>query len=402
MKTNTVLSQRVLWLFPLVAVAPLGLDICIPGMTTIAEAFNSSAATTQWLISGFIISLSLGQLVFGPLVDRFSPQRIFTLGCCIYFLGAILIYFAESISVLIGLRLLQGIGASAAAVAVFASVPKLFNGRDIGRIFSLLNGVISIVPVLAPIVGGALIVHYGWEASFYFLSGYLLLCFILIRFRPLPLEINQTSINLQIIIGNYREVLKHPNFRLGMVASSCGFASQLIFFSSSPIVIIDQFAVPIDQFGFYFAVNAVAITAGSLSVSFLLKTLKEPPILLFGAGSLLVAAVGFTLANGLWGDTNIVWRFIIPATVGSFGFALLMGAGASKALSPFKALSGTAAALIATIQMSFASIVAWICIQFWMPDWSSVIISYALLSATIALAVFRYRKTETVVKFKKK
>ena len=385
-KSNRAL-QNAIWLFPLVAAAPLGLDICIPGTTTIAESLHSSLGMTQWLISGFILCLSLGQLVFGPLVDRFGSQSIFILGCALYASGSAAVHFADNISALIALRLIQGIGASAFAVSVFASVPKLFTGAAVGKVFSLFNGVISLVPVLAPIIGGALIVQYGWQASFYFLFVFVLLCFVFVLFKPLPSKQENKKLQFTSICSGYLEVMRHSDFKLGCVASSCGFASQLIFFSSSPIVIIQQFGVPVDKFGFYFAVDAVTITAGSLLVSRLLGKIKESTILLCGAGSLFLASLTFIVTSQLLGEALSVWGYIVPTMIGSFGFALLMGVGASLAISPFKQISGTASALLAAVQMTFASFVAWIVIQFWTPDWLIMILSYFILALGIILAV---------------
>lgn len=401
MNKRECLSYRDIWLFPLVAIAPMGLDICIPGMTTIANSLNSSIGSVQWLISGFILCMSLGQLFFGPMVDRYGSHRIFLLGCGVYLSCSLAVFLANDIMILIIVRLLQGLGASAVAVSIFASVPILFTGSTIGRVYSLFNGVISLVPVIAPIIGGALILGYGWKACFYFLAGFIAICLTLVVFKPLPSVKNKDSIHIKAIVASYIQVMKCPQFRLGAVASSFGFASQLIFFSSSPIVIIEQFGIPVNEFGFYFAINAAAITSGSLFVSYALGRAKESSILLMGAGCLCIAAIGFILSSWLLRDNVIIWSYIIPATIGSFGFALLMGAGASVALSSFKTLSGTASALIAAIQMSFSSLVAWICIQFWSADWLTMSLCYFLLSIGVSMSVLSfYRQPHYLAEYK--
>lgn len=393
MINNNKYFKKALLLFPLVVIAPLGLDICIPAITLIKETLGSSLSVTQWIISGFILCLSLGQLIFGPMVDRFGSKKIFIIGCILYITGALLVFIVKNISVLIILRIIQGIGASATSVAIYSCVPKLFKGNDIGKTFSLFNGVMSTIPVVAPIIGGILTLHYGWESSFYFLTIAIFLSMVLVLIKnPFPENEKNESLNINNICENYLNIIKNQNFKLGCAASSCGFASQLIFFSSSPIVIISQFSIPVNEFGFYFAINAIAITLGSICVSKLIGKVNESIILSWGGICLLIASLSFIFATRIFSEPTNIWGYIVPATIGSFGFALLMGASASIALSPFKALAGSASALMAATQMTFASIISWIVINYWESDWSTMTIGYLVLALLIAITIYNYKK----------
>ncbi|SMB36268.1 putative multidrug resistance protein [Serratia proteamaculans] len=382
-----VLAQ-VICLFPLVIAAPLGLDIFLPGVPMAALELGSQAGMTQWLISGFVLCLSLSQLFFGPVVDRWGSQRVLLCGCSVYALGALGVYFADGISLLITLRLVQGCGAGAIAVAVFASVPLRFHGAMVGKVFSILNGMISLVPVLAPIIGGALIVRYGWKSSFYLLGIFVLLCMVLASWRPLPQGAGgDTSTPVVSVFAGYLNVLRHSQFQLGCFAGSFGFATQLIFFSSSPSVLIETLQVPVDRFGYYFAINALAITGGSLLTAKLLGRVQENVILLAGALLILLAGVGFIITVYLFSIS--VWAYIVAATIGSLGFAVLIGTGAAIALTPFTQMAGRASALMAAIQMSFSSLVSWLVIATWNAQWSSMIVAYVLLAAAIMVLLYR-------------
>ncbi|MFK8257733.1 Bcr/CflA family efflux MFS transporter [Erwinia sp. AnSW2-5] len=380
---------HILCLFPLVIAAPLGLDIFLPGVPMAALELGSDAGMTQWLISGFVLCLSLSQLFFGPVVDRWGSQRVLLCGCSIYALGALGVYFADSISLLILLRLMQGCGAGAMAVAVFASVPLRFHGAMVGKVFSILNGMISLVPVLAPIVGGALIVHYGWKSSFYLLGIFALVCGVLASWRPLPEGTtgSDTSAPAVSAMTGYLDVLRHSQFQLGCFCGTFGFATQLIFFSSSPAVLIETLHIPVDRFGYYFAINALAITVGSLLTARLLGRVKENVLLLGGALLLLLAGIGFMITVYVMGIS--VWAYIAAATIGSMGFAVLIGTGAAVALTPFTQMAGRASALLAAIQMSFSSLVSWWVIATWSPQWSSMIVAYVLLAAAIIVLLYR-------------
>lgn len=380
--------SKAIWLLPLVIAAPLGLDSCLPGIPQITLMMSSSLGVTQWLISGFLLCMSLSQLFFGPLVDAWGPQKIFLSGGALYTVSLIGAALTSNIQPLIFFRLLQGIGAGAMAVSVFSTVPLYFHGPDVGKVFSLFNGVISLVPVTGPIIGGVLIVHYGWQSTFWFVSGFVLLCVVLAFFKPLPKDGWHKKIELLSLVKGYGQVIRSSNFQLGCLASSYAFATQLIFFSSAPVVLINHLHVPVDRFGYYFAVNAMAISLGSLLTSKLLGKITEAVILFIGASSLFIAMAGFILTSVFYGTS--VWGYIIPSTVGSFGFALLMGAGASVALSSFKTLAGTASALMAAVQMSFASLVAWLVMLNWSDNWISMIIAYCLLSVATFLQLFRH------------
>lgn len=379
---------HILCLFPLVIAAPLGLDIFLPGVPMAALELGSHAGMTQWLISGFVMCLSLSQLFFGPLVDRWGSQRVLLCGSSVYALGALGVYFADSISLLISLRLIQGCGAGAMAVAVFASVPLRFHGAVVGKVFSILNGMISLVPVLAPIIGGALIVRYGWKSSFYLLGIFALLCRVLASWRPLPEGAgSDTSAPAVSVMAGYFNVLRHPQFQLGCFCGSFGFATQLIFFSSSPAVLIETLHIPVDRFGYYFAINALAITVGSLLTARLLGRVKESVLLLGGALLLLLAGSGFLITVYLTGIS--VWAYIAAATTGSMGFAVLIGTGAAVALTPFTQMAGRASALLAAIQMLFSSLVSWWVIATWSPQWTSMIVAYVLLAAATMVLLYR-------------
>ncbi|WP_340618451.1 multidrug effflux MFS transporter [Xenorhabdus entomophaga] len=386
MKNNIVIQLA--WLIPLVIAAPLGLDICLPSMPMISRELGSLPETTQWLISGFILCLSLSQLFFGPMVDQVGSQRVLLCGGVFYVLGDISVYFIHNLPLLIVLRLIQGCGAGAISVAIFASVPLRFQGAEVGKVFSMLNGVISLVPILAPIIGGKLAVHYGWRSSFYVLGGFVLLCCFIALWKPLPRRHRNTSILLTKVFSGYLDVLRHPKFLLGCLTSSFGFATQLIFFSSSPVVLIETLHIPVDQFGYYFAINAVSITAGSLLTARLLGRGKDIALLYAGALLLLLAMIGFIFTIYLFKIS--VWSYLISATLGSFGFSILLGTGTTIALSPFSHLAGRASALVATIQMSFSSLISWMVMRHWRSDWLSMITAYFLLSFAILMVIYIY------------
>lgn len=376
--------------------APLGLDLCLPGIPLMFKEENLPAGMTQWVISGFILSWSFSQLFFGPLLDRVGAKPVLLCGSIIYAFGAVSVYVIDSAVGLIVLRFVQGCGAGAMAVSVSASIPLCFRGAEVGKMFSLMNGVISLVPILAPSLGGILIVLFGWRSSFYFLAGFVALSGLLAGLQTLPgkpKEHQPKTAFSPFPLSGYLTIIQHPEFRMGCLASSCGFATQLIFFSSSPVVLIDTLSIPIERFGHYFAVNALAITFGSLLIARLQGRINNVAILYGGALMLVLAMCGYLITVHI---TSIsVWPYLLSATLGSLGFAVLIATGAAMALSPFSTLAGQASALLAATQMSFASLIAWGVMYSWSHDWWSMIAAYGLLAAILLLQLQFYRANRT-------
>ncbi|MEZ8325527.1 multidrug effflux MFS transporter [Vibrio cyclitrophicus] len=362
------------WLFPIVAVSSLGLDIFIPALPAINDAFGASQQSTQLLISVYVFALSIGQLIFGPYIDKHGCQKAFNIGITLCAAASVAIVFSESLSLLVLMRFVQGLGAGAVAVSVFSSVPKIFKKEISGKVFGLFSSVLSVVPVLAPLLGGLLTAVFNWEACFSFLAIYMIFCILVNRYKPLPSKVDVNQDTSDAGRNLYAKLLTTRSFIIGCMACSLGFSTQLVFFSSSPLVIIEQFGIGTEYFGLLFAINAFSITAGSLLAVKLIGRCSEESIIKAGSVILLVSGFGFS-AYHFMTDVN-VWHFMAPSCLGSFGFALLMSAGTTLALSEFSQQSGRASSLNGSAQLIVASLFSWLVINFWDSEWKTITIFY--------------------------
>lgn len=369
--------KKMIQLIILVIAPFMGFDLCLPAFPAISTAFNSDASTTQWLISGYILSLSAGQLLSGPLTDRYGDQRIFIAGASLYLLAAAGVIVAYSISSLIFFRLLQGAGAGAMVVTVFATAARLVSADMVGRTYSLLNGTISVVPIVAPTVGSVLVANYHWRLSFYCIAVYVFFSLIFVMYMPLSSKQLVQAEGMRSFFFVYLRVLRHPAFLVGALVSSAGFATQLVFFSSAPEIIMQQLGIPVAEFGYWFAINGISIAVGSVMVSRLLIPVNVLRFIISGTLATLLAAAGFYIAVNLLKLS--IGSYLLSATTGSLGFAFLMGAGASIALTPFQHCPGAASALLSALQVSFASMVAWLVMKKWDQSWNAMILCYLLL-----------------------
>ena len=175
----------------LTAFGPLSIDMYLPGLPSIAHDFGVETAEAQQTLSAFFIGLAVGQLIYGPISDRLGRRRPLLFGCALYAVACLGCVLAPSLNALILLRLAMAFGACAGMVITRSVVRDLFDERESARMYSMLVLVMGLAPILAPLIGGQLLLYWGWRTIFLVLSGFGLLCFALVLFglpESLPAE----------------------------------------------------------------------------------------------------------------------------------------------------------------------------------------------------------------------
>ena len=153
----------------LTALGPFSIDMYLPGFEGIANDLNTTVAKVSMTLSSYFIGISAGQLLYGPLLDRFGRKKPLFIGILVYILASLGCSFVTNIDTFIGLRFIQAVGSCAAAVASVAMVRDLFPVKDIPKVFSLLMLVVGLSPMLAPTIGGYVTEDYGWHTVFFIL-----------------------------------------------------------------------------------------------------------------------------------------------------------------------------------------------------------------------------------------
>ena len=162
----------ILLLVLLVLFSPLTIDIYLPTIPQMTEQLGAEVTLMQGTITWFLFSMGLGQLLVGPLADRYGRKPIALGGVLLYGLSALAAGFAASLGELMLARVLQGFGACATSVAAFSVVRDSYGPKKSGQMISYLNGAICFIPALAPLLGGWLTAKAGWSANFWFMAGY--------------------------------------------------------------------------------------------------------------------------------------------------------------------------------------------------------------------------------------
>ncbi len=344
-------SRLVALMVLLVLFSPLAIDIYLPAMPLMATEFDVAPTRIQDTISWFLVSLGLGQLLAGPLADRFGRRPVAMAGIAIYAASSALAWVAQSLDALLIARLLQGAGACATSVCAFAAVRDSFGAKKSGQMISYLNGAICFIPALAPLLGSWLTHMFGWRSNFSFMMAYAVVAFVLVMtlFRETRPADTDTSGRL-LSPSRYWKVLKEPVFVYHAVLCLLAMSVILAYVTSAPVRLISELGLSMEAFTLWFGTNAAFNIFASMTAPKVIekfgsrKTLNAGMVTLLFAGCLMAALSG----------TQQAWAFMLPVIVSSFGFAWILGSAAGKALEPFGQHAGTAAALLGLFQMSGA------------------------------------------------
>jgi len=348
--------KLILILGSLTALGPFSIDMYLPGFSGIAKDLNTTVAKVSMSLSSYFIGISAGQLLYGPLLDRFGRKKPLFIGLLVYILASLGCVYVADIDSFILLRFVQAIGSCAATVASVAMVRDLFPVKDIPKVFSLLMLVLGLSPMLAPTIGGYVTEDYGWHTVFF-----ILMCMgiaILIAAQVgLPNSYKpDTSISLKPkpIISNFLKVLKEPQFFTYAFTGSISFSGLFTYVAASPIIFMDIYHVDAKTYGWIFAFMSVSFIGSSQLNSVLLKKFSSEQMI-FGAliTQSVIAIVFLVLAvNNLLGlYETIAMLFLF---LGCLGISNPNTAGLTMA--PFAKNAGSASALMGAIQLGLGAL----------------------------------------------
>lgn len=348
--------KLILILGSLTALGPFSIDMYLPGFSGIAKDLNTTVAKVSMSLSSYFIGISAGQLLYGPLLDRFGRKKPLFIGLLVYILASLGCVYVADIDSFILLRFVQAIGSCAATVASVAMVRDLFPVKDIPKVFSLLMLVLGLSPMLAPTIGGYVTEDYGWHTVFF-----ILMCMgiaILIAAQVgLPNSYKpDTSISLKPkpIISNFLKVLKEPQFFTYAFTGSISFSGLFTYVAASPIIFMDIYHVDAKTYGWIFAFMSVSFIGSSQLNSVLLKKFSSQQMIFGALITQSVIAIIFLVlaANNLLGlYETIAMLFLF---LGCLGISNPNTAGLTMA--PFAKNAGSASALMGAIQLGLGAL----------------------------------------------
>ncbi|MSW63885.1 MAG: Bcr/CflA family efflux MFS transporter, partial [Actinobacteria bacterium] len=297
-----------------VALGPLTIDMYLPALPTIADDLGTTSAAVQLTLTGTLLGLALGQLVLGPLADRFGRKRPLIAGTALHVVASLLVLVAPNIAVLGALRVLQGVGTAAGAVIALAVVRDLYTGRAAATLLSRLFLVIGAAPVLAPTLGGELLRYTSWRGVFVALAVYGLLLVLVVGAslpETLPAE-RRNSSGLRGTARAYTALFRDRVF-VGLVGvAGLTMAGLFSYVSGASFVYQDEFGLDEQQFGLLFGAGAVWLIGATQLNPVLLRRFQPQAILvgglaLAGAAGVVLLVLASTGTGGLFGVAIPIW-----------------------------------------------------------------------------------------------
>ncbi|WP_038174590.1 Bcr/CflA family multidrug efflux MFS transporter [Vibrio pacinii] len=359
------------------ALTPLAIDMYLPAMPTIARDLGVQQGAVQITLTAYTAGFAIGQLIHGPLADSYGRRPVLILGILFFALASVVSATTEGIEALMWIRTAQGFAGAAAAVVIQAVVRDMFDREDFARAMSFVTLVVTLAPLVAPMIGGYVAIWFGWRAIFWILAGFSLVVIALVLWKiPETLSAeNKQPFRLRNTLRNYSRLFQNPQ-ALGLIFSGAfSFAGMFAFLTAGSFVYIDIYGVRPDQFGYLFGMNIIAMIVMTSINGRLVKKVGSHTMLRFGLAVQLLAGFGlfatWLFDWGLWGTVIFVVMFIgTLSTIGSNSMGLL--------LSGYPTMAGTASSLAGTLRFGTGSIIG--AVVAWLPGgvtWPMVLVMSA-------------------------
>ena len=348
-------------LMSMVVLSPLAIDIYLPSLPVMASEFNVSSSEVQSTLVLFLFAMGIGQILIGPLADRYGRRPIAIAGILLYIMSSLLAAVAQEFICLQFARVLQGIAACATSIVVFSAVRDSFSSKQGAHYYSYLNGMICVVPALAPTLGGILALQFGWRSTFVFMTLFAIIVLLIVVTRlPETKPVNTDSSGALYRWARFKPVLQDSHFLFYALTCMAGMASILTYVSYAPDWLIRHLGVSELTFSTLFGLNAVVNIGACFAAPQVIKRCGNRPTVIIALLCLLTSAL-LQLAAQQWGPSAGLFgafSFMLPMMLLCIGFALLLGPATCMALSSFGERAGTATAMLGCIQMSGAALLA--------------------------------------------
>ncbi|ACV77655.1 Bcr/CflA family efflux MFS transporter [Nakamurella multipartita] len=339
------------------AFGPLCLDMYLPALPVLPGELNSTAAAAQLSLSACIIGLAVGQVITGPLSDRLGRRRPLLLGVALFALVSALCAVTTSMTLLIGLRLVQGAAGAAGIVIGRAVIADLFTGKAAASFFAAVASINGLAPILAPVIGGQILRVGTWRTVFWVLAGIgvvlLVLAFFVIR-ESLPPS-RRSAGGLGATRRAFGTLVRDRGYVGCVLAGSLVTAAMFGYISASPFLLQDRFGLSAQWFSACFALNALGIVAATQVGRLLLRRVSSLWLLSLGVVQGLLGAMllAVTVAAG-WGLAMVLVSLFVM--VSAVGFALPHAS--AIAMDRHRRIAGSASALLGLTQFALGAVTA--------------------------------------------
>jgi DHA1 family bicyclomycin/chloramphenicol resistance-like MFS transporter len=339
----------------LVALGPISTDLYLPSLPGLLRHFDADVAEVQLTLSVFLVGLAVGQLVYGPLSDRFGRRPVLLGGLILYVMASVICALAPSVPLLIAARLLQATGACAGPVVCRAVVRDVHGREGAARILSYMGAAMALAPAFGPILGGFVEAWLGWRANFAILClygavGLALTAAILPETAP---HRGETAGGLDAALRGYLSLLRQRVYIGFVFCCALAYGGIFCFISGSSFVFVDIIGLPPQLYGVCFGAVVLGYILGTLAGGRLTHRLGVERLV--RTGGLISAFGGLGLIATIWTTGASIPGILLPTIVYMIGTGLVLPNAMAGAIGPFPRIAGTAAALLGFVQMGLAA-----------------------------------------------
>lgn len=352
-KENFVL---ILILGALCTISPFSIDMYLPGFPAIAENLNTSISNVQLSLTAYLVGIAIGQLFYGPLLDKYGRKKPLYAGLVIYILTSMACAYTFSVDHLIIMRFLQAIGGCVGMVAAQALVRDLFPSNRTAQVLSLLTLVIAVSPMVAPTVGGYVTAHFGWQMVFFVLAAITLLILVGIKWYLPGGALPDATISLRPrkVVQNYLMVLRNRQFFVYMLVGGIAGAAPFAYIAGSADVFMNRYGISETGYGWIFALLATAMIGSTQMNHILLRKFTSEQII--KVSLLYQSVVGLIMIVGVWMQWLDVYSLICLMFIFLTGHGLNSPNTAALSLEPFSKNAGSASAMMGSVRMAMGGI----------------------------------------------
>ena len=352
------MSLRILLILgALSAFGPLAIDMYLPAFPLLAESFGTSVDHVQLSLAAYFIGLAIGQLVYGPLADRYGRRGPLLIGVTLFTLASLASAFAPSIEWLIGVRFVQALGGCAGMVVARAVVRDLCDPMTSAKVFSQLMLVMGLAPILAPVAGGALLASFGWPSIFILLTLFSAICLVAVTlWLPETYPVGLPRQPMSGALGQYLRLFRDRFFIGHVLTGALCMAGMFAYITGSPFVFIELYGVKPEHFGWLFGINAAGFILMA-QVNVRLVRWRGPEfwvrrwVWFFFGSALALLAVAAAQPESLW-------PLLIPLFCCVSCLGCLLPNATACAMADQRANAGSASALLGSMQFTIAAIAA--------------------------------------------
>lgn len=349
--------RMVLILGALSAFGPLAIDFYLPAFPAMAQAFATDEKHVQATLAAYFLGLSIGQLAYWPVADRFGRRKPLVFGVALFTLASLACAYAPNLDTLIIARFVQALGGCAGMVLSRAIVSDKCDPVASAKVFSQLMLVMGLAPILAPMLGGVLVNFAGWQSIFLALSLFSAASLLAVTLGlPESLPAHMPRQPLSGALRQYLRLLADRVFLGHALTGGIAIAGMFAYIAGSPFVFIKLYGVPAEHYGWLFGTNAAGfILVAQVNARLLVK--RGPAFLLSRAVWVYLAA-GLSLLAVAALQPAALWPLLVPLFVCIASLGCIIPNAAACAMSGQGARAGSASALMGCLQFSVAAAAA--------------------------------------------